>query len=93
MLLGVEALLVNCIPTTRVLDYLHGFQDLGVMFGAYPNAGRADDGVGFAADPADVQSYVEAVQQWIEAGARIVGGCCGMGVDHIKAARASFGPA
>ena len=71
--LGVEAVLVNCIPTPRVLEYLVGVGDLGVRIGAYANAGRAVDGMGFAATPLDIQRHVDSVEQWIEAGARIVG--------------------
>jgi len=89
--LGAEAVLVNCIPTPRVLDYINGLHGLGVSIGAYANAGRAEDGMGFAAAPADVQGYVDAVAQWIDAGARIVGGCCGTGIEHIKAVNQRFG--
>jgi S-methylmethionine-dependent homocysteine/selenocysteine methylase len=89
--LGVEAMLVNCIPVARVHDYLVGLEDLGVTIGAYANAGRAEKGMGFAAAPADIQGYVEAVEQWIAAGARIIGGCCGTGVEHIAAVEQRFG--
>jgi len=83
--LGVGAVLVNCIPTPRVLDYLTALQDLGVPIGAYANAGSAEDGMGFAATPLDIRAYVEAAAQWVEAGARIVGGCCGTRPEHIEA--------
>lgn len=89
--LGVEAVLVNCIPTPRVLEYLAGLKDLGVRFGAYANAGRAARGMGFAATPLDVQAHVDAAGSWIEAGARLVGGCCGTGVAHIAALKQRFG--
>lgn len=89
--LGVEAVLVNCIPTSRVLEYLMGLQDLGVRIGAYANAGRAAEGMGFAATPLDIEGYVDSVAQWIEAGAGIVGGCCGTGVEHVAAVRQRFG--
>ncbi len=31
------------------------------------------------------EAYADAARGWIEAGARIVGGCCGTGPDHIRA--------
>lgn len=85
--LGVEAVLVNCIPIPRVLDYLVGLQDLGVRTGAYANAGRAADGMGFAAAPLAVERYVKAAKQWLQAGASIIGGCCGTGVQHVAGLR------
>ncbi len=89
--LGVEAVLVNCIPTQRVLDYLACLGDLDVTIGAYANAGKADKEMGFSPDATDIQGYVEAARQWIEAGARIVGGCCGTGVEHIAALKQRLG--
>jgi S-methylmethionine-dependent homocysteine/selenocysteine methylase len=85
--LGVEAVLVNCTPTPRILEYLLPLGDLGVTLGAYANAGRAEAGMGFAATTLDIQAYAEAAEQWVEAGARIVGGCCGTGVAHLEALR------
>ena len=82
---GAEAVLVNCLPVERVLDYLAALQGVGVPIGAYANAGRAEDECGFTAYPKDVEGYVQAANEWIEAGASVVGGCCGTGVDHVRA--------
>ncbi len=32
-----------------------------------------------------VEDYVTYSRQWIEAGVQVVGGCCGLGVEHIQA--------
>ena len=86
--MGVAALLVNCIPPDHVdgmVSYLRDFTDLPL--GAYPNLGyltnegwRRDPGV----SPAE---YGEMALRWRAEGAQIVGGCCGVGPEHIGAAR------
>ncbi|MED5488999.1 MAG: homocysteine S-methyltransferase family protein, partial [Pseudomonadota bacterium] len=35
--------------------------------------------------------YVEYVKTWVAAGATIIGGCCGIGPEHIKAISDVFG--
>ena len=51
----------------------------------YPNTGRYKAPGGWDAEscctPGD---FVDACETWIELGARIVGGCCGIGPDHIR---------
>jgi S-methylmethionine-dependent homocysteine/selenocysteine methylase len=86
--LGVAALLVNCIPPDHVdgmVSYLRDFTDLPL--GVYPNLGyytsagwRFEEGVGGS-------EYAEMALRWRGEGAQIVGGCCGVGPDHIAAAR------
>jgi S-methylmethionine-dependent homocysteine/selenocysteine methylase/SAM-dependent methyltransferase len=87
--MGVGALLVNCIPPDHVdgmLSYLRDFTDMPL--GVYPNLGylTAD---GWYYDPGisgDV--YADLALRWREEGAQIIGGCCGVGPDHIASARA-----
>ncbi len=86
--MGVGALLVNCIPPDHVegmVSYLRDFTD--VPLGVYPNLGyftnegwRFDPGVGG-------EEYAEMALRWRAEGAQIVGGCCGVGPEHISAAR------
>lgn len=85
--LGVEALLVNCIPPDHVpgmVSHLRDFTDLPL--GVYPNLGyltndgwRSEAGVGGA-------EYAEMALRWRAEGAQIVGGCCGTRPPHIRAA-------
>lgn len=82
--IGAEAVLVNCVPTRRTEEFLRAIEGLGVPFGAYANAGRADPEVGFSADPASCAEYVAAARVWVDLGASIVGGCCGTGVAQIR---------
>ena len=30
------------------------------------------------------ENYLEAARGWVDAGARLIGGCCGIGPDHIR---------
>ena len=50
------------------------------IFGAYAHFPRD-------AGTMDPQRYLEYAKGWSEQGARIIGGCCGTGPDHIRALR------
>jgi len=85
---GASAILVNCVPaivTLRFVERLvHDFPDSPI--GAYANAGSIDDQVGWSSDPAmGAAKYARLAQTWIDAGATLVGGCCGTGPKHIAA--------
>ena len=86
--LGAAAILVNCLPPERVkgtVSFLRGHSRLPV--GVYPNLGRfIDPGWDFeqASAPA---AFAHQAQTWLDEGAAIVGGCCGVGAEHISAAR------
>ena len=89
--MGVDALLVNCIPPDHVdgmLGWLRDFTDMPL--GAYPNLGYLSD-AGWSHDR-DVSGaeYAEMALRWRAEGTQIVGGCCGVGPDHIAAARAAL---
>jgi S-methylmethionine-dependent homocysteine/selenocysteine methylase/SAM-dependent methyltransferase len=86
---GVSALLINCMPPDHVpgmVSWLRDFTDLPL--GVYPNLGylsahgwRSETAIGG-------DEYADLALQWREEGAQIVGGCCGVGPEHIEAARA-----
>jgi S-methylmethionine-dependent homocysteine/selenocysteine methylase len=77
---------VNCIPAARTLAYLEHLAGIGVPFGAYANAGSPEEGIGWGAAGAEAaQVYLEFARSWVNAGATIVGGCCGTGPAHIEA--------
>jgi len=83
---GARAVLVNCVAASRTLPYVERLADVGVPFGAYANAGGADAGIGWNADAGEgARAYAAFAREWIEAGATIVGGCCGTGAAHIAA--------
>ena len=53
--------------------------------GAYPNAGYWTRPSWAFVDQVSPDEYLADARRWVEAGASIVGGCCGVGVEHIRA--------
>ena len=86
--MGVGALLINCLPADHVpgmISWLRDFSDMPL--GAYPNLGRyLDPGWQFD-DQVGPEAYARLARRWREEGARIVGGCCGVTPEHMKAVR------
>jgi S-methylmethionine-dependent homocysteine/selenocysteine methylase len=87
---GATAVLVNCTPAIDSLPFVEAIADLlpGNAIGIYANAGRADDRIGWrsSAEPG-AETYADLSRQWIDAGATLIGGCCGTGPAHIAALR------
>jgi S-methylmethionine-dependent homocysteine/selenocysteine methylase len=87
---GASAVLVNCVSAQRMLDYLlclGGALGETVPWGGYANAGRPEDRMGWESAPQAAERYAELASQWHEAGARLIGGCCGTGPAHTAAMR------
>ncbi len=83
---GAAAVLVNCVPATATLPFVKALAPLGVPVGAYANAGQVDDAIGWRPPTeAAVEAYLDLTRAWHEAGATILGSCCGTGPDHIAA--------
>jgi S-methylmethionine-dependent homocysteine/selenocysteine methylase len=75
---GVGAVLVNCVPLRETADALARLASVtSLPIGCYP---RLDDDLG----PAE---YGDLAREWHAAGARIIGGCCGVGPAHVRAVR------
>jgi S-methylmethionine-dependent homocysteine/selenocysteine methylase/SAM-dependent methyltransferase len=89
--MGVGALAINCIPpdhVTGMLSWLRDFTDLPL--GVYPNLGYLS-AVGWRHEASIGGSrYAELALRWREEGAQIIGGCCGVGPEHVAAARAGL---
>lgn len=96
--LGVEAILFNCCQPEvigRALDITHHILTEHhadhIKTGAYANAfapqpkdATANDGLDEVRKDLDPQAYLRWAQKWKARGATIIGGCCGIGVDHIR---------
>jgi S-methylmethionine-dependent homocysteine/selenocysteine methylase len=83
---GARAVLVNCTAASQTLPFVLRLADLGVPFGAYANAGRPDEAIGWGAEgSAGATSYAALARLWLDAGATLVGGCCGTGPEHVGA--------
>ena len=89
----VVAVGLNCTPPQFAPELIRKIRaavpDKAVA--AYPNSGEtysAEDNAWFGTvTPGDCAS---AARTWIDAGAKIVGGCCRMGPEHIRAMRSAL---
>ena len=87
----IVAVGVNCCAPEHVLGLLErigSVTDLPLV--AYPNAGRRySDGAwhGKPVGPVDMGALARA---WVDAGARLLGGCCQVGCEHLRTLRAAI---
>jgi S-methylmethionine-dependent homocysteine/selenocysteine methylase len=89
---GIERLLVNCIAATQIDAYVDAIGGFGVPIGVYANAGREDESLGWGAtSPRAAEAYASLAERWKDAGASVIGGCCGTGPLHIQALTERFG--
>lgn len=94
----VARVLVNCTDARLTLDYLKALRAVDLPLGAYANVGSADLGylVEFGVEPSVVElrlrarAYAQLALAWAEAGADVIGGCCGTFPEHIEALREAF---
>jgi S-methylmethionine-dependent homocysteine/selenocysteine methylase/SAM-dependent methyltransferase len=89
--LGVDALLLGCIPPDHVdgmLSYLRDFTDLPL--GVHPNLGYLTSNGWHVDDDAGSAEFARMALRWREEGAQLIGGCCGVGSEQIGAARAAL---
>ena len=96
--LGVQAVLFNCcqpevieaaIAVSKATLTRLGADE--IQLGAYANAfppqpkdATANDGLDEIRTDLNPQQYLAWAQKWVNAGATIVGGCCGIGPEHIE---------
>ena len=89
--LGAGALMINCVPPDHVpgmVSWLRDFTDLPL--GAYPNLGYLSSH-GWRSEAAiRGEEYARHALEWRSEGAQIIGGCCGVGPEHMRAARAAL---
>ncbi len=84
--MGVEALLINCLPVDHVpgiVSWLRDFTELPL--GVYPNLGHLAGKRWRFDDTIDPAAYAELARGWRDEGAQIIGGCCGVTSAHIAA--------
>jgi S-methylmethionine-dependent homocysteine/selenocysteine methylase len=80
------ALLVNCLPPSNVEPCLEVLAASRRTFGVYANLGAPDDVTGFSrSEDCAPGAYAAHAARWLEAGARLVGGCCGTTPAHLRA--------
>lgn len=94
--LGVAAVLINCTPATETRQYVaalcRALRDTPVRWGAYANAGRPAEGLGWGAPSVEAaERYASLAATWVDEGATLVGSCCGTGPETIAALHRRFG--
>lgn len=96
--LGVNAILFNCCQPEvieQALQITHQTLNqhnaLHIEIGAYANAfapqsqdATANEGLDEVRADLTPQAYLAWAKKWQQAGATIIGGCCGIGLEHIK---------
>ncbi len=103
---GASGIFFNCsqpevmseaiVAARRVID---GTQNSSIALGVYANAFLPEPpsdepyaGISEIRSDLDPANYLKWVQRWTEQGATVVGGCCGIGPEHIAAISASREP-
>ncbi len=86
----VPAIGINCTPPQFAAELVSRIRETapGKVAMAYPNSGETykveDNSWSGTVTPGDC---AEAARTWVAAGAGVVGGCCRMGPEHIRAIR------
>ncbi|HLY12218.1 MAG TPA: homocysteine S-methyltransferase family protein [Planctomycetota bacterium] len=82
---GPSVLGTNCVDPEQALRSIERMaRSCALPLAAFPSAGRP----GEEKSPPE---FAEAIVDLVKAGARLVGGCCGTGPAHIRAAAAALG--
>ena len=88
MAAGGSALLVMHSDLKAIGHALQVCKDnYGGTLGAYANAGYWQRPSWAFVDQVSPHEYADEAMNWVDMGAQVVGGCCGIGPDHIKAIR------
>jgi S-methylmethionine-dependent homocysteine/selenocysteine methylase len=97
--LPVSGFMVNCCTPESITAAMAELVALGKPAGGYANSfvpvasdwlldGEKDsDGLIPLREDLGPEPYARHVEQWLDAGARIIGGCCGTSPDHIAKLR------
>ena len=94
-LAGYPAMMMNIMHTPitdidRALSTLRQYWDGPI--GIYPESGYFTMPDWHFVDIVEPEELAEMAQSWIDKGVRMVGGCCGLGPEHIAALRQTLNP-
>lgn len=85
--LGVDAVGLNCstgpLEMVEIVEEMYAYANIPIL--AKPNAGLPELEGGRTVYRTSPQEFAEAGKKLVEAGAAILGGCCGTTPDHIRA--------
>jgi len=88
----IDAVLFNCSQPEEMADAvtlarrLHRTIPIGVYANSFSEIRRvhqANRGLSTLRDDLTPEAYLDFAKKWVAAGATIIGGCCGIGPDHI----------
>ncbi|MCB8881539.1 homocysteine S-methyltransferase family protein [Acidisoma cellulosilytica] len=94
---GIDTLLFNCsqpevmAPAVRAAAKVFAAHKVSIPIGVYANAfepqknEKANETLADVRQDLDGSRYSDWADEWVAAGASIIGGCCGIGVHHIHA--------
>ena len=97
--IGAEAVLFNCCQPEVILQAIQEIKKLApeLTIGAYANAfppqdesATANDGLDEVRKDLDPTAYLAFAKKWQDAGASLIGGCCGITPAHIAELSAFF---
>ena len=101
--LGAEAVLFNCsqpeamgdavAAAARVIGAARSPARIGVYANAFPPQSEdaaANEGLSELRADLDPDSYLGWIRRWVGLGASLVGGCCGIGPEHIARIRTAL---
>ncbi len=84
--LGVDAVGLNCstgpLEMVETVQEMYAYANIPIL--AKPNAGLPELEDGRTVYPTSPQEFADAGKKLIEAGAALLGGCCGTTPDHIR---------
>jgi S-methylmethionine-dependent homocysteine/selenocysteine methylase len=86
--IGMQAVLVNCVPAAQLDDTVRWLREQTPLpVGCYPNLGHSAGSHWEFDEDIGPDEYARMAESWVDAGARIIGGCCGVTPAHIAALR------
>lgn len=87
-----SALLINCTPSADVSAALCLLvQASQLPAGAYANIGKPEPVFGWEfTHEVDIPRYTDYAKEWVDCGAKIIGGCCGTTPEYIAALKHSL---
>lgn len=94
--MGCSAVLVNCSTVDNIdksIQLLSEVKsDIPFHYGGYPNRFHEvrpdftlEGGLNTIDEGLSINDYIQHTRQWVDNGATIIGGCCGIDVDYIHA--------
>jgi len=87
---GMVAVMHTAVPDVEpALDIVK--QTWSGPLGVYPESGYFVEPHWQFVDIIDPMALCDAAETWVDGKVQILGGCCGLGVEHIRALSARFG--